>query len=738
MKKQEQNKTHTQGGYSVINEHKRMRLMANAIENSSHPFLVGFKDGRIILVNHAFCLLTGFSETELRLMSWRTDLTPPEWHDLQDKTIEEVYRTKKALRYEKELFRKDGSRVPVESFIHPYLDDNGEIIYYYGFVTELTVRNQALEQLRKSQIQLQEISENMLDMYKKIDIHGNIQYANQAYNTVLGYNVEDLIGKSAFNMVHIDDRDRISNVFYTHLNTGMPIRTEYRCLRADGSYLYLETIAKWLFDGININGAILVSRDITERKIAETALRQSEEKFSKIFLCNPDIITISTLETGLFVDVNDACAELAGYSRHDIIGRTAHEIGIWVDPNQREDLINQLKAQGSLRGVEARFRIKSGEIMTALLSMEIIDIQTQPHLLTIVKNITERKKLEETLRLSEERFSKAFHASPSLMTICSFADDRFIDVNQSFYRVTGYSREEVLGHTAVELGLWKNVSDRTLMKQTVIDRGSVTNYECIFNTKSGEILGLYSGEKIDIGGIPCLLSMVMDITERKKIEAEMNRLDRMNMVGQVAASIGHEIRNPMTTVRGFLQMLKNKEEYQKDAEIYDLMIEEMDRANLIIKEFLSLAKDKLIQAEINNLNSIISNMLSLFNADAMNQDKNIEIKLQKIPDLMLDEKEIRQLMLNLVRNGLESMPAGGTLSIMTFMQERDVVLSIQDQGHGISDEVLGKIGTPFFTTKEDGIGLGLAVCYNIARRHNTTITVDTSPAGTRFNIKFPV
>lgn len=228
-----------------------------------------------------------------------------------------------------------------------------------------------------------------------------------------------------------------------------------------------------------------------------------------------------------------------------------------------------------------------------------------------------------------------------------------------------------------------------------------------------------------------------DITERKQMEAAMSRLDQLNLVGQMAASLGHEIRNPMTTVRGFLQILKDRNEYVQDSDAFELMIEELDRANAIITEFLSLAKNKMVELKPVNLNSIIRKILPLVYANAMAQEKSIKVETEDIPDLLLDEKEIRQLILNLVRNGMESMSAGGDVTIRTFTENGKVVLSIQDQGHGIKSEVLQRLGTPFFTTKEDGTGLGLAVCYGIAVRHNASIDIKTNESGTNFLVSFP-
>ncbi|WP_054694224.1 PAS domain-containing protein [Syntrophomonas palmitatica] len=327
----------------ILDELERMRLMAKAVANSAHPFLIGFKDGRILLVNHAFCQLTGFTEEELLNMTWNHDLTPSEWHEVQENTIEEVYRTKKALHYEKEYLRKDGTRIPVEVFIHPYLNDIGQITYYYGFVTDLTSRNQAVEELRKSETHLRELTENMRDIYMKVDNRGFIEYTNPAFKTVLGYEPRDTLGTFFIDVIHPDDEVRVRKEFTEYMKNRQPARIDYRCRHADGHYLYVETVGSWLIDNDEITSIILITRDITNRKLAETALRQSEEKFSKIFKFSPDTIAISILEDGRYVDVNDAFTQLTGYERYEAIGHTAFELGIWVDTADRDYFTNLLK-----------------------------------------------------------------------------------------------------------------------------------------------------------------------------------------------------------------------------------------------------------------------------------------------------------------------------------------------------------------------------------------------------------
>ncbi len=232
-------------------------------------------------------------------------------------------------------------------------------------------------------------------------------------------------------------------------------------------------------------------------------------------------------------------------------------------------------------------------------------------------------------------------------------------------------------------------------------------------------------------------TVIADLTERKLLENEMARLERLNLIGEMAAGIAHEIRNPMTTVRGFLQSFMRKKEFIQFNSQLELMIEELDRANSIITEFLSLAKNKAIEYSLQNLNTSVEALLPLMKSDALLSGKWIIAELSNdIPDLLLDTQEIRQMILNFVRNGLEAMSPGGQLMIGTFTEGEQVVLSIQDQGTGIPVEVLQKLGTPFLTTKENGTGLGLAICYSIANRHTAKIDVKTGASGTTFMVKF--
>jgi len=337
-----------------------------------------------------------------------------------------------------------------------------------------------------------------------------------------------------------------------------------------------------------------------------------------------------------------------------------------------------------------------------------------------------------------ELLDKAFHASPCLMAISTISNGCYIKVNRCFEETLGYSAAEVIGRTSVDLNIF-DIPTRIRVVELLENQGILKNIKANFKTKDGTNReGLFSAEIIDFDGEKCILSVANDVTELRNFEKEVLKLERMNLIGQIAASIGHEIRNPMTTVRGYLQLLGAKPEYVAQKNTFDLMISELDRANAIITEFLSLAQTKQIDLKSQNLNDIITNLYPLLEADAFTHNRQICFIPGAIPNIKLNGKEISQLVLNLTRNGLESMEESGLLTIRSYVKSENVVLSIEDEGSGIPPENLNKLGMPFFTTKDNGTGLGLATSYKIAESHNAKITINSSTSGTTICIFFPI
>lgn len=473
-----------------------------------------------------------------------------------------------------------------------------------------------------------------------------------------------------------------------------------------------------------IIGAFATWSDITERK-------KSEMYYAKLFHSTSYPKAIVSIEAGTFFDVNQSFLDLHGYTRSELIGRTSLELGI-LKPATRQIAIARINEIGCLRDFEAVITVKDGSRKTVLVNADIIENHGQKSMVITLQDITSRKQ-------AEVRFAKAFQSNPNPMMITSLDEGRIVDVNRSLLNMAGCKLvDEVIGKTAVEFGMWQSQVEREGFVSQLL-AGTIRNYEQIFISHSGQLhYLLISGVIIEIDSEKFILLGINDITEKRNFENELKRLDRLSIVGQMAASIGHEIRNPMTTVRGYLQMLGKKRVFSQYQGQLELMIDELDRANSIITGFLSLAKNRVRIEKCANLNNVIDPLHVLMEADAVKANKNILMNLGEIPDTLMCSEEVHQVILNLVRNGLEVSPEGSSIVLRTYAETDNIVLAVSDAGCGIPDEIADKIGTPFFTTKDNGVGLGLAVCYSIADRHGGSLKFQTGEEGTTFCFRLPI
>jgi len=307
------------------------------------------------------------------------------------------------------------------------------------------------------------------------------------------------------------------------------------------------------------------------------------------------------------------------------------------------------------------------------------------------------------------------------------ADSRFTYVNEPAAVLFGMPRQEILGKTLQQAGECSPALVEQLTNILLLQQPACFEIKCSSSEYSFEVRAYPTAKGLSV--------YLTDITERRLMEKEMARLDRLNLIGEMAAGIAHEIRNPMTTVCGFLQYAKNGRSELSPKNL-DLMLQELERANTIITEFLSLAKNKNNDKKLQSLASVVESLLPLIKAEALLEGKAVAAVISSYSELYIDAKEIRQLILNLTMNGLEAMGPGGILKISVYERGSEIVLSVEDRGSGIKPDIIDKIRIPFFTTKDSGTGLGLPVCYNIAARHQAVIEIKSGDWGTAISVKF--
>lgn len=590
---------------------------------------------------------------------------------------------------------------------------------------------------------LEELFELSSDLFVIVDKKGHIKRANSNFISIANYTGKETIQDLIRNKLHPDDIDSTLLALRSVLKKHR-LDLVFRYRNDDGSY-------SWCSCSIVVSSEedafIGIGRNITESM-------ESERRQADIINFLPDA-TFVIDQHGRVIAWNRAIEEMTGVSAEHMLGKGNYEYSLPFYGDRRPILIDLINLQNSeiedsYLSIHRDYKRISAESFCPLIGPDgaylygtaspLLDSNGKlVGAIESIRDVSFRRKTEAALRQSEEKFYKAFYGSPIMMCLATLEEGIFIDVNEAFCRGSGYTRQEMIGKTSTELNFLPNPETTRAYSKLLLEKGRIEHYPLSFSKKSGELRnGLLWSQLLDIDDSLCHIACIIDTTEQNRLEKEMARLDRLKLVGEMAASIGHEIRNPMTTIRGFLQLLTDKKAYKEDYAYFELMIEELDRANSIISEYLGMAQDKLVDLQPRYLDQAVKSIYPMILADANIREMTVCLELSKPPIPLIDEKEIRQMILNLARNGLEAMSPGGTLTIGTRTGPDEIVLYVKDEGHGLDPNIIDKIGTPFVTTKEKGTGLGLAVCYSIAARHNATIDFETSPHGTTFYVRFPL
>lgn len=376
-----------------------------------------------------------------------------------------------------------------------------------------------------------------------------------------------------------------------------------------------------------------------------------------------------------------------------------------------------------------------------------------------MRDISEKRQREDALRRMEERFATVFLASPDPMSILTLDDSTFLDVNEAFLAVSGCSRDEILGRTAAEIGVtWVDPEAGRQVGATIHRDGRIRDVEIKLRLRTGMTwTGLFSAERIEIDGRPCLLTVTKDISEIRRLEEQLLQAQKMDAIGRLAGGIAHDFNNFLTIIHGYAEVLLTQVVELPEA-VRDPILEiraAAERAAGLTRQLLAFSRQQILRLQDIDLNRVISANERMLRSAISEQ---IDLRLRLDPMLgriQADPSQIDQVILNLAINARDAMPHGGSAIIETENVQysrptifgrsnvpagRWVRLAVKDTGHGMNDAVQSRIFEPFFTTKAEGqgTGLGLATVYGIVKQSGGYIAVSSTPgAGTTFEILLP-
>ncbi|SFW35530.1 MULTISPECIES: bifunctional diguanylate cyclase/phosphodiesterase [Pseudomonas] len=323
-------------------------------------------------------------------------------------------------------------------------------------------------------------------------------------------------------IIHPADLIRAQTYCEHEVLAGRDHCIDYRVITADGRCLWVRDIVSLIKHGHEplIRGLMI---DISEAKRTEEALRLSEQKFASVFRQCPDILVIARLLDGCLLEVNKAFEEQIGLSAAEVVGRNATELNIWGIQGVGPSLLQRLQA-GSIRNLEMPFRRSNGQVFTGLISAEPFDLDTTPALVVVVRDISQLKETQQQLQTSEEKFAKAFHASPDGLLLSRQSDGLLIEVNEGFSRITGFNSALSVDRSTLDLGIWVNLNERKQMLDLLQRDGFVRDFSCHIRRNDGQIrLCEVSSRPLPIGNEDCMLTIARDITERHLMQEKLQQ-----------------------------------------------------------------------------------------------------------------------------------------------------------------------------------------------------------------------
>jgi PAS domain S-box-containing protein len=495
-------------------------------------------EGRILRCNRRFAEMIGYPIEEIvgrtfMQFTWPEDLAESERRIrlLNDGIAPSV-------SFEKRYRRKDDSPTWVRLTVSTQHDGHGIPLHYITFVEDINEQKAAklrltaaTEALWASEVRYRTAFHTSLDAIAITRLEdGSIVDVNQTYLDTYGYRRDELIGHSVLDCnIWVNPADRHSMVDEVN-RSGFCHDVEFRFRRKNGEIFW----ARFSNTRIELDGIpslLCVLRDISDRKAAEErmtaaadALRASETRYRTAFQTSNDSMAISRLETGEVVDVNQAFLHIHGYqSREEVVGRSGLELQLWANPQDRSKLIAALRRDSTCRDMEFQFRRKNGELFWALISASRIELDGVANSLIVARDISARKAAEEqmaataeALRASEIRYRTAFQTSYDGISLSRLQDGRIIDVNEMYLRTFGLQREQVLGRTSQEIGIWTDPEDRPRIVEMLGDATAFRDHEVQFQRANGErFWAMVSASRCEVDAEQCMLSVIHDISKRK-------------------------------------------------------------------------------------------------------------------------------------------------------------------------------------------------------------------------------
>jgi len=731
---------------------KRLEKIA---EMGDDGIIVFNENYQIEFANTVASELTGYSKERLVGMDFRRLLNERDIGYLDQMHSEVGADESKRVCTEMEILKQRGLKWDAEVCITISKMEKGGV-KTYAYLRDITERKRMEREIREATKRFEKIAEMGEDGIIVFDEDSQIEFANQMVAEILGLPKDQILGREFFSLIGKRDEEFLEEMVMRGEGLGEKVCTEMSIQTPRGQIKEAEVcIAPTRSEDGRIKTYAYI-RDITERKKFEKELKESEEKYRNLFERVRHGLFISSKE-GHFLDCNQALLDKLGYQDKEEFLRIDIAKDLYVNPEDRKTFQRLIEQQGFVKDLEVEFKKKSGEKIMVLLTAHakrdekgrIIGYEG----LNI--DISERKRMERELKEANEFLTNLIESSVDGIIVTNTRGDILI-FNRGAENILGYEAEEVVGKMNIRSIYPPGVAKEVMEKMRSPDFGGIgklTSFPIFHRRKDGELIEgdlsasiIYDEKGKEIGSV----GIFKDLRERLRIERELQKTqqallqsEKLAAMGRLTSQIAHELNNPIYGIMNTLELLKTEiPPESKRRKILELSLSETQRLAEILRNMLSFSKPEEEKRRPVKMNELIEGILLVMEKQMRESNIKVETSFDdEIPEVMASTNQMRQVMLNILKNAKEAMPKGGTLTVRTSKEDKNVLIHVLDTGVGIPEEVRDKIFEAFFTTKQKvkGVGLGLSVCYGIIKDHGGEIKVESEEGkGTIFTIRLPI